>query len=157
LDHCGRQTTDTVVSRLARLTALSGDAIDRFMSKARVTLVGGAIGAILIARTIAGCVGDDSAGGVVSEDGGGGDVATPATKVCNGITVPTNDPATGCAASDCAPCPSAANQTASCDPSGACAAKCNAGFDDCDPGAPGCETPTTSDAKNCGACKHTCG
>jgi hypothetical protein len=113
-----------------------------------------ALGAV---RLVAGCVGDDASGSSTTDGGGGGEGGVPPTKVCNGVTVPTNDPKTGCANTDCNPCPSGANQTASCDNGGKCAATCNAGFDDCDPGVPGCETPVNDDAKNCGKCGHVCG
>jgi hypothetical protein len=33
---------------------------------------------------------------------------------------------------------------------------CDPGFGDCDPSREGCETATTSDAKNCGRCGHVC-
>jgi hypothetical protein len=124
------------------------------MKKRVVVICAGVVGAGL--WTLGACVGDEVP--LSPADGGGGtDGTAPSTKVCNGVTVPTNDPKTGCANSGCDPCPTAANQTATCDPSGKCAATCNAGFDDCDPAVPGCETPTTSDAKNCGTCGHVCG
>lgn len=108
---------------------------------------------------MAGCVGDESSssptdGGGPANDGGG---TVAPTKVCNGVTVPTNDPKTGCANQDCSPCPADANQTASCDSAGKCATTCNQGFDDCAPSVPGCETPVTTDTKNCGKCSHSCG
>lgn len=116
------------------------------------TLAGAAVVGIFAA-----CVGDDPIAEHEAGDGGVTSGPIPPTKNCNGITVPTNDPKTGCAATACDPCPSAANQAAACDGTGACTTTCNAGFDDCDPAAPGCETPVSADPKACGACGHVCG
>jgi hypothetical protein len=40
---------------------------------------------------------------------------------------------------------------------GGCEVACDAGFGDCDPASPGCETATDADPKNCGACGLDCG
>ena len=94
-----------------------------------------------------------------SEAGAGGDAATACSdtqKSCGSTCVSLFDPTTGCASDVCTPCAPGANGVPSCR-AGACHLSCNPGFGDCDGNpANGCETPTSSDAKNCGACGNTC-
>jgi hypothetical protein len=104
------------------------------------------------------CVGDDPSPTETADGGGpsGNGAPIPPTKTCNGVTVPTNDPKTGCAATSCDPCPVAEHQVATCE-AGACKVDCEAGFADCDPARAGCETAIATDAANCGKCGNACG
>jgi len=71
--------------------------------------------------------------------------------------VPTNDPATGCAAVSCNPCVFP-NASATCGDAGACAiGACNNGFLDCDGvAANGCEVIPATNVDNCGQCGRAC-
>lgn len=94
------------------------------------------------------CVGDNNSGDA------GPDASC--IRTCNGVCAPNmNDPATGCGAADCTPCPTLANQASTCVANACAPAACNSGYLDCDPNKPGCETP--EDAKNCGKCGVVCG
>jgi len=52
-------------------------------------------------------------------------------------------------------CPAAPNATATC-AAAACGFACAAGFGDCDPAAPGCETDLRTTVNSCGACGRRC-
>src|SRR4029450_11054154 len=112
----------------------------------------------VLALTGTACVGDDALGSNdrPGGDASAGDSATIPTKLCNGVTVPTNDPKTGCAQDACDPCGAADHQRATCS-AGKCAVECDTGFTDCDPAKAGCETNTAGDAVNCGKCGNVCG
>jgi hypothetical protein len=82
----------------------------------------------------------------------------PGQKACGWRCVDVDDPAAGCTADGCEPCPAGgAHTVAVCTAGATCGAACAAGFADCD-GSPsdGCETPVASDAANCGACGRAC-
>jgi cysteine-rich repeat protein len=120
---------------------------------------------VLLATAVAGACGDDDAapgnGNDASAGGSAGALpdaspeACPAsTKSCSGACVGLDDPAYGCAASDCAPC-NQTHATASC-ASGACAVSCESGWGDCDGDSEnGCETDLSSDTA-CGSCSNAC-
>ncbi len=84
--------------------------------------------------------------------GGAGGAGGNATSGSSSVTTGTQG---GTCASE-ADCPGEPNTTVTCD-QGMCAYKCTMGFSDCDATIPGCELPTSNDAKNCGACGTTCG
>jgi hypothetical protein len=79
------------------------------------------------------------------------------SKLCGTTCVPTNDPATGCAAASCNPCVFP-NASAVCGDGGACAiGTCNSGFLDCDGvAANGCEVVAATNVDNCGQCGRAC-
>jgi hypothetical protein len=76
-------------------------------------------------------------------------------KRCADRCVPLNDPETGCAAKECAPC-YAANGLAKCDLDNVCyMAECFEFWDDCDEiPSNGCETNLATNPKHCGKCNH---
>ncbi|MCC6217467.1 MAG: hypothetical protein IT376_21600 [Polyangiaceae bacterium] len=95
---------------------------------------------------------------------GGGEAGTspgPATcaggeKTCDGRCVDVDDPAFGCAADGCAPCPSAGVPMA-CGAGVCVVGECPAGTADCDGEAGnGCEIDTRSEDLHCGACGAEC-
>jgi cysteine-rich repeat protein len=123
-----------------------------------------AAGALLAAALAgAGACGDDdgagngkdaSAGGTAGAPDASDDACPPATKSCSGACVALDDPAHGCAASDCAPCDQT-HGTASC-ASGACTIGCEPGWGDCDGDAKtGCETDLGK-PESCGGCTIVC-
>lgn len=74
----------------------------------------------------------------------------------NGCEVLLNNSAMNCGA--CGRACSAATRGRGVCSMGACALACDTGFGDCDSDASnGCETSTTADATNCGACGNRCG
>lgn len=89
----------------------------------------------------------------------GGVCQTPACSapntLCGGQCVNTATNVLNCGACGNA-CPQPANGAAQCS-SGLCETVCNVGFADCD-GSPanGCETNTTTNTNNCGACGQVC-
>ena len=78
------------------------------------------------------------------------------TKACDGACVPLDNPATGCSATDCAPC-AFAHGAALCI-NGACAlGVCENSYGNCDGDGPnGCEADLTSDSSHCGTCGLAC-
>lgn len=109
--------------------------------------------------------GSDNEAGAGDDDAGGPGLTPDATptgcssdqKKCNGACVSRNDPAYGCAATDCLPCSIPFAKNATCK-AGACAAdSCAAGQGDCD-GDPknGCEASFSNPA-TCLDCKTKCG
>jgi hypothetical protein len=82
----------------------------------------------------------------------------PGNKLCGTSCVPTNNPATGCAAASCNACPAFPNASAICGDAGACAmGPCNNGFLDCDGLAGnGCEVAPATNIDNCGQCGRAC-
>lgn len=86
--------------------------------------------------------------------------AATSEKACGYRCVGWNDPATGCAATTCAPCPAGpAGEPAVCNAAGACTyvpvTGCPGTLADCD-GVGDCETDLSTDARHCGACGHGC-
>ncbi len=74
---------------------------------------------------------------------------------CDGACVDTRSNTASCGACG-ALCAATPQATAQCS-SGACRVTCNAGFSDCDGDASnGCETATSVDPNNCGACGNIC-
>lgn len=89
-----------------------------------------------------------------------GPSCTPDKKACAGICVARDDHRYGCGSTECTPCPGSVDgrSTATCTPSGACGLTCTTGYSDCDGQVDnGCETRTSEDVANCGACGHRCG
>ncbi len=101
------------------------------------------------------------AGGAPDGSGGtdsGDDGCSFGQKLCGDTCVPDDDPATGCAAVDCTPCPSLSHASVGCD-AGQCAVlACEAGFVDCDgTDSPGCEhSPSSFSETACGGCDADC-
>lgn len=78
------------------------------------------------------------------------------TKSCGGVCVSTTEPATGCAASTCAPC-SVAHAGAACTEGSCAVAACENGWGDCNRAAiDGCETSLLGSAAHCGSCDLAC-
>lgn len=79
------------------------------------------------------------------------------TKPCSSGCANVTDPATGCAATSCAPCV-LPHASATCGATGQCAVLvCGAGFEDCDTiSANGCEAELSLDVGNCGSCGRAC-
>jgi hypothetical protein len=81
----------------------------------------------------------------------------PKEKSCPNGCVPNNDPSTGCALIQCAPC-APPHAKAGCGPNGQCVIDgcvdpwkdCNQKYDD------GCEIDLAHDAYNCATCNHLC-
>jgi hypothetical protein len=113
--------------------------------------------------------GDDASGDAIVDvtgeavgDAGGDavvDTGCPSgQKNCADACAPIGDPATGCLATSCAPCPALAYVTdADCTANGCGIGACAAGHQDCDHDASnGCEIDTTADPKNCASCGNAC-
>jgi hypothetical protein len=105
---------------------------------------------------------NDSGGDDASSDGGSpdsgdsGSLCGAGAKFCNGGCVSVGNPAYGCTATGCAPCPTYPNETASCVSPNQCAQTCNSGFTHCDNDASdGCETPLGTNS-NCTFCGDSC-
>lgn len=94
-------------------------------------------------------------GGAAGVAGAAGTCA-PSEKQCGQDCVALNDPATGCAASDCEPC-AFPHGDAICN-AGACAlGACKPLWGNCNQTmADGCELDLSSDLANCGACGQAC-
>lgn len=91
-----------------------------------------------------------------SGGGGSGDCSPNDEKWCGEACVLTSNPDYGCSDQSCDPC-SVAHATASCSGGQCDIGACQLGFDDCQNGAQdGCETPTSADPQNCGACDNQC-
>jgi len=107
--------------------------------------------AAAVALALVACNGDDTPAPSAT-DAGAGEASACATteKPCGGRCVALDDPAYGCAAGSCAPCPTAGG-SASCR-SGACALSCASGYAEC----AGACADLGSDPQNCGACGRSC-
>jgi hypothetical protein len=103
-----------------------------------------------------GDAGESGAGGTTDSGVGGGTSCSPGKKACGADCVPKDDPATGCAATDCSPC-APAHASAICVGGECTVAQCANGYEDCN-GDPkdGCEVSLKTDAANCGACAKSC-
>ncbi len=99
--------------------------------------------------------GSGGSGGATTGTGGSGGCTAP-TKLCNGQCVSPGI-VNGCGPADCGPCKASGDNYLPVCVGGQCEKQCAPGFGDCDNhDNNGCETPTGSDATNCGACGVTC-
>jgi len=127
----------------------------------RLLLASSAVAGLLIVVAVTACSSSEdspAANGPATDDAGrllSADGAVAQTKTCNGVTVPTNDPKTGCATVSCEPCVAAENQNLGCN-DGICQGLCVSGFSDCDEARPGCETKPEDDLAHCGGCAQAC-
>jgi hypothetical protein len=79
----------------------------------------------------------------------------PTATLCGGACVDTTADPANCGTCDFL-CPDGGpNTTPACE-KGLCGFACAQGFSDCDNAAPGCETSTSADPQNCGACGLAC-
>ena len=107
--------------------------------------------------SVGGSIGSSGSSG---SSGAGGSVISCAAgqKACGADCVSKTDWQFGCAAAECTACALTHAEVNGCDTDGACTVmKCDPGYGDCD-GDPsnGCETNTSSDPWNCGACASAC-
>lgn len=84
---------------------------------------------------------------------GGGDACAGGESCCDGACVDPSSDVDHCGGCGAA-CPSGARATRTCE-SGSCGFACEAGFDDCDAAALGCETDLGT-AASCGSCTRAC-
>ena len=136
-----------------------GGVLDVAIDNARPDVGGGGAGGGVVDVAIDNArpdVGGGGAGGGVLDAASDRITCTGEQKLCNGACVPKNDPVTGCAQPDCAPC-AFDHATAICNTAGQCAFNdCSTGFGNCnnDP-KDGCETDL-SKAATCGSCTTQC-
>lgn len=95
-------------------------------------------------------------GGATSSSTGSGG-CNSGEKECNGKCVKLDDPDFGCTMTSCTPCADFKNAMATCMGNTCTLGKCNAGFENCNGDTKdGCETNTSMDPAQCGACGHAC-
>jgi hypothetical protein len=103
--------------------------------------------------------GGATSGGAVGTGGvtmGTGGTCATGTKRCGSSCVQTDDPAYGCAATDCNPCP-AVHATAVCTANACALGPCDANFANCDTDpSTGCEADLQNDPVHCGSCNKNC-
>jgi len=146
---------DVVVDALEAGEDVSADVADAPEAAADVTLdQSDAADATLDADSSVDADAQDGAQDVVTEEAG-----CPAdTKDCLGTCVPLDNPATGCGAVACWACPTPPHAVAACSATNECTTgACTAPWKNCNgDSADGCESSSTTDVDNCGACGNQC-